>query len=105
MRNPRDMRLVTSSCSESYLVKPLLLWKLALVMSGFSWKRFTGSPARTALARRVGSPDSPVLALVPAGVNGFGLKIASGLVKFVSVHDPPVYLVGSPACAPGVPVK
>jgi hypothetical protein len=38
-------------------------------------------------------------------VNGSGLKVASGFVKFVSVHDVPVYFDVSPACAIGVPVK
>lgn len=55
----------------------------AVATSGFARKKLAGSPAASAFARRVGSPSSPVVALVPAGVKGFGLYFASGFTKFV----------------------
>jgi hypothetical protein len=82
-----------------------LLSMFAPATSGLSRKRFRGRPAAAALARRCASPSRPVLALVPAGVNGLGLKTASGFVKSVLLHEPLEYSVAFPAFAALTPLK
>src|SRR5262245_45927516 len=65
---------------------PLPVARAPPSMSGFTRKKFAGSPAAIEFACRVGSPARPVVELVPAGVNGFELYRPSAFTKFELVQ-------------------
>ena len=76
--------------------------------SGFATRKFDGSPAAIALARRAALlirlyAKLGVVAFVLQ--HGCGLNVASELMKVESVNDVDVYFAGSAACPEATPLK
>src|SRR5438132_12942277 len=100
------MRLRITRSAPWYMVPPpFVRRKIPPSTAGLARKQVTGNPAAAAFARSAAVPSRPVVALMPAGVNGCGLKIASGFVKLVLDQLAPVYRDASPESETGTPFK